>query len=53
MMCFRAQSLEKELYSVHSKEREETSSLEKAIEQVEDNLKRTTVSICYNSSSIM
>ncbi|KAJ9575897.1 hypothetical protein L9F63_007209 [Diploptera punctata] len=38
----RAQSLEKELFTVRSKEHEETSSLEKAVEQAEDNLKRTT-----------
>jgi esterase/lipase len=40
----RVQYLEQELLSVRSKEHEETATLEKAIEQVEDNLKRTTVS---------
>ncbi|XP_069688076.1 uncharacterized ENTR1 family protein [Periplaneta americana] len=38
----RVQTIEKELYTVRSKEHEETATLEKAIEQVEDNLKRTT-----------
>jgi uncharacterized membrane protein len=38
----RVQYLEQELLSIHSKEHEETTTLEKAIEQVEDNLKRTT-----------
>ncbi|GFG36422.1 hypothetical protein Cfor_07000, partial [Coptotermes formosanus] len=38
----RVQYLEQELLSVRSKEHEETATLEKAIEQVEDNLKRTT-----------
>jgi hypothetical protein len=36
--------LEQELLTLRSKEHEETTALEKAIEQVEDNLKRTTVS---------
>jgi hypothetical protein len=36
--------LEHELLTIRSKEHEETATLEKAIEQVEDNLKRTTVS---------
>jgi hypothetical protein len=40
----RVQYLEQELLSIRSKEHEETATLEKAIEQVEDNLKRTTVS---------
>lgn len=45
-LCFnsRVQYLEQELLTVRSKEHEETATLEKAIEQVEDNLKRTTVS---------
>nr|CAD7193752.1 unnamed protein product [Timema douglasi] len=38
----RVQSLEKDLHTLQSKEHEETASLEKAIEQVEDNLKRST-----------
>ncbi|XP_067000777.2 uncharacterized protein l(3)04053 [Anabrus simplex] len=38
----RIQMLEKELLTMQSKESEETASLEKAIEQVEDNLKRST-----------
>ncbi|XP_063234573.1 endosome-associated-trafficking regulator 1 [Bacillus rossius redtenbacheri] len=38
----RVQVLEKELLILRSKEHEETTTLEKAIEQVEDNLKRTT-----------
>lgn len=42
---FRVQYLEHELLAIRSKEHEETATLEKAIEQVEDNLKRTTVSI--------
>lgn len=40
----RVQYLEHELLTIRSKEHEETATLEKAIEQVEDNLKRTTVS---------
>jgi hypothetical protein len=40
----RVQYLEQELLTIRSKEHEETATLEKAIEQVEDNLKRTTVS---------
>lgn len=38
----RIQFLEKEVCTMQSKEHEETASLEKAIEQVEDNLKRST-----------
>jgi hypothetical protein len=40
----RVQYLEQELLTFRSKEREETAALEKAVEQVADNLKRTTVS---------
>ncbi|XP_071451863.1 endosome-associated-trafficking regulator 1 [Hetaerina americana] len=38
----RVQSLEHELYNMRRRESEETATLAKSIEQVEDNLKRTT-----------
>lgn len=41
----RIQSLESELISRRSVDYEEMTNLEKTIEQVEDNLKRSTVSI--------
>lgn len=47
LMCCRSETLEAELGLARGRDHDDTANLEKIIEQVEDNLKRTTVN-CYS-----